>query len=155
MAETKRVVIIGWDCAPTEVFSEEWLARMPNVAKLVSNSTYGPLRRSEPPITVPAWTSMFGSRNPGALGFYGFRNRKVGTYDGKWIATSAAVQVPRVWDLLSDAGKRCCVFNVPQTFPVRPVNGIMISSFLTPSMDSEYTYPAEVAEELDSVAGGY
>jgi len=31
----------------------------------------------------------------------------------------------------------------------------MISSFLTPSTDSEYTYPAEVAEELDRVAGGY
>ncbi len=155
MAETKRVVIIGWDCAPTEVFSEEWLARMPNVAKLVSDGTYGPLRSTDPPITVPAWTSMFSSRNPGVLGFYGFRNRKVGTYDGKWIATSAAVRVPRVWDILSDAGKRCCVFNVPQTFPVRPVNGIMISSFLTPSMDSEYTYPAGVAEELDSVTGGY
>ncbi len=155
MAETKRVVIIGWDCAPTQVFSEEWLAGMPNVAKLVGAGTYGPLRSSDPPITVPAWTSMYSSRNPGALGFYGFRNRKVGEYEGKWIATSAAVRVPRVWDILSGAGKRCCVFNVPQTFPVRPLNGIMVSSFLTPSTDSEYTYPPGVAEELDSVTGGY
>ena len=157
MAETKRVVIIGWDSAPTDLFEEQWQTRMPNLHRLVREGTYGPLRSSDPPITVPAWTSMFSSRNPGALGFFGFRNRKVGEYAGKWIATSASVRVPRIWDLASQGGKRCCVFNVPQTYPLpaKPVNGIMISSFLTPGTDSDYAYPPGLKPELDEVAGGY
>jgi predicted AlkP superfamily phosphohydrolase/phosphomutase len=157
MAETKRVVIIGWDSAPTDLFDEQWQARMPNLHRFLSEGTYGPLRSSDPPITVPAWTSMFSSRNPGALGFFGFRNRKAGEYAGKWIATCAAVGVPRIWDIASQAGKRCCVLNVPQTYPLpaQSVNGIMISSFLTPSTDSDYTYPPDLKTELDQVAGGY
>lgn len=155
MSAAKRVMIIGWDCAFTQLLDDEWLARMPNFAKLVKNGTYGPMRSSDPPITVPAWTSMFSSRNPGQLGFFGFRNRRIGEYEGKWIATSNAVKVPRIWNIASDAGRRCCIFNVPQTFPVSEVNGIMVSSFLTPSTDSEYTYPRELAQELDRVTGGY
>ncbi len=155
MAETRRVVIVGWDSAPADLLTDRWLGRMPNLSNLVEAGTCGPLRSTDPPITVPAWTSMFSSRNPGALGFYGFRNRKVGTYDSAWIATSTAVHVPRVWDMLSDAGKRCCVLNVPQTFPVAPLNGAMVSCFLTPSTESRYTYPAELAAELGRVTGGY
>ena len=103
------MVVIGWDSAPVELLSAEWLRRMPNLARITGSGTFGPLRSSDPPITVPAWTCMFSSQNPGRLGFYGFRNRKPGTYDDMWIATSAAVKAPRVWEILSDAGKRCCV----------------------------------------------
>lgn len=149
------MMIIGWDCAPTDLFEPHWLSRMPNLASLVENGTYGPLRSSDPPITVPAWTCMFSSRNPGQLGFFGFRNRKIGEYDGKWIASANAVKVPRIWDIASEADRRCCVYNVPQTYPVRAVNGIMVSSFLTPDTNCEYTYPPELADELEEVTGGY
>lgn len=152
---TRRVVVIGWDSAPVELLSAEWLERMPNLARVVEGGTFGPLRSTDPPITVPAWTSMFSSRNPGELGFYGFRNRHPGTYDDTWIATSAAVKVPRVWEMLSEAGKRCCVLNVPQTYPVKPLNGCMVSCFLTPGTDVTYTFPAQLAAELDRVTGGY
>jgi predicted AlkP superfamily phosphohydrolase/phosphomutase len=155
MSKASRVVVIGWDSAPVDLFTPEWLEKMPNLSRLVSGGTWGPLRSTDPPITVPAWTSMFSSRNPGALGFYGFRNRKVGQYEGKWIATSASVPVPRVWEILSEAGKRSCVIHVPQTFPIKPFNGAMVSCFLTPGTDCEYTYPAELAPELEQITGGY
>ncbi len=150
-----RVVVIGWDSAPAELLSEEWLARMPNLARIVESGTSGPLRSTDPPITVPAWTSMFSSRNPGELGFYGFRNRYPGTYDDAWIATSAAVTVPRVWELLSDAGRRCCVLHVPQTYPVKQLDGCMVACFLTPGTDVTYTYPDGISRELDRITGGY
>lgn len=152
---SQRVMIIGWDCASPDLVFEQWRGQLPNLERLVASGVHGPLRSTDPPITVPAWTSMMSSRNPGALGFYGFRNRRPGDYHGKWIATSAAVKVPRLWDLLSAVGKRVCVLNVPQTFPVKPVNGVLVSCFLTPNTDSEFVYPAELKPEILEVSGGY
>jgi len=128
---------------------------MPNFRGLVDSGLWGPLRSSHPPITVPAWTCMLSSKNPGKLGFYGFRNRKPGDVESRWIATSSAVKEPRVWDILSTHGKRVCMLNVPQTYPVKPVNGVMVSSFLTPANESQYTYPDSLKPEIERIADGY
>ena len=53
-----------------------------------------------------------------------------------------------MWNLLSSAGRKVIVAGVPQTYPVSPVNGCLISSFLTPSTLSQYTYPAELKDEI-------
>lgn len=155
MPEAARVVIIGWDCAPPQLVLDRWLDDLPNLKAIVDGGAAGRLRSSDPPITVPAWTCMMSSINPGRLGFYGFRNRTPGRYDGKWIADSSAVRVPRLWDLLGNAGKRTCMINVPQTYPVTKVNGILISSFLTPDTSCEYTWPPGLGEQLDAIADGY
>ncbi len=155
MSQVQRVMIIGWDSAPADLLTAEWLHELPNLRRLTHQGIAGPMRSSDPPITVPAWTSMVSSQNPGRLGFYGFRNRKPGDYEGMWIATSAAVRVPRLWDILSSQGQRCAVLNVPQTYPVAAVNGVLVSSFLTPGTDSEYTYPPGLKDDLHRATGGY
>lgn len=155
MAEAGRVVIIGWDCAPPQLVLDQWLDDMPNLKQIVHGGAAGRIRSTDPPITVPAWTCMMTSVNPGQLGFFGFRNRTVGDYEGKWIANNSAVNFPRAWDVLGDAGKRTCMINVPQTYPVRPVNGILVSSFLTPDTSCEYTHPAGLGKQLDAIADGY
>lgn len=152
---SQRVMIIGWDCAAPRHVLDEWREHLPNISRLMQSGVHGPLRSTDPPITVPAWTAMMSSRNPGVLGFYGFRNRRTGTYDGKWIATAGAIKVPRAWEIASAAGKRVCVLNVPQTFPIRPVNGVCVSCFLTPSTDSSFVYPPELQDEVQRVSGGY
>lgn len=155
MAQANRVVIIGWDCAPPQFVLDQWLDDLPNLKAIAEGGAAGWLESCHPPITVPAWTCMMASVNPGKLGFYGFRNRRPGEYDGKWIANSSAVKYDRVWNILSAAGKRVCTVNVPQTYPVTPVNGIMVASFLTPDTTCEYTYPAGLAKQLDIIADGY
>ncbi len=150
-----RVVVIGWDSAPPQLVFEQLANRMPHLTRLREQGAWGRLRSCHPPITVPAWTCMLASKNPGRLGFYGFRNRKVGGYDTNWIATSAAVREPRVWDILSVKGKSVCLHAVPQTYPVQPVNGVLVADFLTPSTDSDYTYPQGLKQELQQVCKGY
>lgn len=150
-----RVVIIGWDSAPPDLVFDQFASRMPNFTRLRSRGCWGRMRSSDPPITVPAWTCMLTSRNAGALGFYGFRNRRPGGYGTDWIATNAAVRSPRVWDYLSASGLTCCAHAVPQTYPVKPLNGLLVADFLTPSTDSDYTYPTELKEELNRVCQGY
>jgi len=57
-------------------------------------------------------------------------------------------------DDLGAAGKQVIVVGVPQTYPVRPVNGYLMSGFLTPSVQKQYTYPDELRHETDRVLGG-
>jgi predicted AlkP superfamily phosphohydrolase/phosphomutase len=128
---------------------------MPHFTQFRERGCWGPLRSSHPPITVPAWCSMTSSKNPGRLGFYGFRNRRQGGYDTNWIATAAAVHEPRIWDILSAQGRTVCIHGVPQTYPVKPVNGAVVADFLTPSTDSEFTYPASLKDELNAACSGY
>jgi predicted AlkP superfamily phosphohydrolase/phosphomutase len=151
-----RALVIGLDCAAPQWVFDRWLDELPTIRSLTERGTYGILRSCEPPITVPAWSVMTSSRSPGSLGFYGFRNRKDHSYDAMAFADSRAVKVPRVWDLLSQAGRPVVVLGVPQTYPVSEVNGVMISCFLTPDTErSQYTYPAELKTEIESLVGRY
>jgi predicted AlkP superfamily phosphohydrolase/phosphomutase len=144
------------DCAAPQWVFDRWLDELPTIRSLTERGTYGILRSCEPPITVPAWSVMTSSRSPGSLGFYGFRNRKDHSYDAMAFADSRAVKVPRVWDLLSQAGRPVVVLGVPQTYPVSEVNGVMISCFLTPDTErSQYTYPAELKTEIERLVGRY
>jgi predicted AlkP superfamily phosphohydrolase/phosphomutase len=43
---------------------------------------------------------------------------------------------------------------VPLTYPPKPLNGLLVSSFLTPGKDVEYTHPPELKHRLDEIAGG-
>jgi len=150
-----RVMVIGWDCASPELVLDAWKNDLPNINKLMQTGVHGPLRSTDPPITVPAWTAMMSSRNPGVLGFYGFRTRHVGTYDGKWIPPPRPVKVPRAFGIASTAGKGVWFLNVPQTFPIKPLNGVCVSCFLTPSTDSNFVYPPELKAEVQEVSDGY
>ncbi|MGI9657692.1 MAG: alkaline phosphatase family protein [Gaiellaceae bacterium] len=152
----KRVMVIGLDCAVPGLVLERWLDELPAIKSLTERGSYGVLRSCDPPITVPAWSVMTSSRNPGTLGFYGFRNRKDRSYDRLSLADSRAVRLPRVWDLLSLRDRPVIVLGVPQTYPVSRVNGVMVSCFLTPDVaTSEYTYPAELRDEIEQLVGTY
>jgi len=155
MAEQdRRVLVIGLDCAEPSLVFERWRDDLPNLNCLMSQGAYGRLESSHPPITVPAWSSMMAGRDPGQLGFYGFRNRADYSYDQMRIASANAVQTPRVWDVLGAAGKRSILVGVPQTYPVRPLRGCLISDFLTPANARRWTYPEPLATEITELLGG-
>ncbi len=143
-----RVAVIGLDCAePTLVF-DRYAHKLPNLTRLRDSGAWGNLRSCDPPITVPAWMVMMSSKDPGTLGYYGFRNRADRSYDKMTTATSLAVKEPLLWDHLAKAGKQVILLGVPQTYPPRPVNGVMVTDFLTPSIESQYTYPPELKNEI-------
>ena len=157
----RRVLLIGLDCAPPAVLFRKGTDsalglrdQLPSMSRLIDEGIHGPLSSSIPCITVPAWSSMLSSKDPGTLGFYGFRNRADHSYDRMTIASGAAVLEPRVWDMLGAAGKTSIVVGVPQTYPIKPINGHLISSFLTPSVSRQYTHPHELRYEIDRVLDG-
>ncbi|MDR3635009.1 MAG: alkaline phosphatase family protein [Isosphaeraceae bacterium] len=146
--DSTKVVVIGLDCAEPTLAFDRFAHRLPNITRLRESGVWGKLRSCDPPITVPAWMSMMSSKDPGTLGYYGFRNRADRSYDKMTTATSLAVREPLLWDYLGAAGKRSILIGVPQTYPPRPINGLMVTDFLTPSIQSNYTFPAELKDEI-------
>ncbi|MFI5049998.1 MAG: alkaline phosphatase family protein [Gaiellales bacterium] len=155
MSEAKRVMIIGLDCAAPKILFDDMRSELPVISGLMERGVWGELESCDPPITVPAWSCMMSSKDPGTLGFYGFRNRKDHSYDGMTFATNEKMKHDRVWDILSRDGRHVVVLGVPMTFPPRQVNGEMVSCFLAPSIESRYTYPEELRDEIAQTVGEY
>jgi predicted AlkP superfamily phosphohydrolase/phosphomutase len=149
-----RVLMIGLDCVPPQLAFERYRTAMPNLARLMATGTFGALRSSLPPITLPAWACMLSGWDPGELGLYGFRKRMLGSYELQ-LADSRDLQRPMVWDRLGEHGKRVCVLFVPPSYPPRAVHGELVSCFLTPDADSVHTHPVELADELRARFGPY
>ena len=154
-AMPRKVMLIGLDCAEPSLVLERWRDELPTISGLMERGSYGRLTSVIPPITVPAWSCMMSSKTPGDLGVYGFRNRSDHTYDGGFIAMSTAIKEPRLWDYVTRAGGSSIVLSVPGCYPPRPLNGVMVGCFLTPSLESKYTYPAALKDEIAEVVGEY
>jgi predicted AlkP superfamily phosphohydrolase/phosphomutase len=149
-----RVLLIGLDCVPPLLAFDRYHGVMPNLAGLMARGTFGPLRSTVPPITVPAWACMLSGWDPGELGLYGFRNRVAGSHELQ-LASSADRKLPMVWDRLGDRDLSVCVLFVPPSYPPRAVNGQLVSCFLTPDATSPHTHPPELADELRARFGPY
>lgn len=149
------MVIIGLDCAAPELVFDRFAAVMPNVTRLRAEGAWGPLTSVIPAITVPAWACAMTSRDPGQLGIYGFRNRKDHSYDGLAMATANLVREDAVWDIAGRAGRKSILVGVPPSYPPRPVEGVRVGCFLTPSTKSEYTHPPELKAEIEATVGDY
>jgi predicted AlkP superfamily phosphohydrolase/phosphomutase len=155
MASAPRLIIIGLDCAEPSLVFERWRDDLPNLSHLMERGCYGRLESCTPAITVPAWSCMMSGRDPGELGIYGFHNRSDRSYSHMKVADGRAVHVPRLWDILSEEGWKVTVVGVPGTYPPRPVNGALVSCFLTPGIRSEYTYPSELAGQIEEWVDEY
>ena len=146
-------MLIGLDCAEPSLVLERWRDELPTISGLMERGTYGRLTSVIPPITVPAWSCMMASRR---------RPRRVRLPEPlrpllrrSFIATSTAIEAPRLWDLVTRAGGSSIVLGVPGTYPPRPLKGVMVSCFLTPSLESRYTYPPALRDEIADVVGEY
>lgn len=156
MAAIEKVLVIGLDCGEPSLVFDRWLDHMPHTRGLVQAGRFGTLESCLPPITVPAWSCMAASKDPGQLGIYGFRNRADYSYEKLSISTALDVKEPRVWDLLATRNKQSIIIGLPGTFPItRPVKGCMVTCFMTPDTNADYTWPQSLKQEIKSVVGEY
>ena len=150
-----KLLVIGLDCAAPDLVFDRHVDNMPTIKRFQAAGTRGRLRSSDPPITIPAWMCMATGRTPGQLGIYGFRHRRKKTYNDLWIASSLSVKEKTAWEILSDNGKRSVVVGIPPTFPVKPFNGNLITGFITPGTDNEFTHPPALKKEILDKFGHY
>jgi predicted AlkP superfamily phosphohydrolase/phosphomutase len=150
----KEIFILGLDCATPQLVFDKYLKELPTISGLIKNGNYGRLESTVPPVTVPAWMSMMTGKDPGQLGFYGFSDRLDYSYRDHYIVTNQSVKDKTIWDYLGEKGFKSIVMNLPLTYPPKSINGVLISSFLTPDKELSYTYPEEIKDEIDTIADG-
>ncbi|MDD4203121.1 MAG: alkaline phosphatase family protein [Candidatus Omnitrophica bacterium] len=151
----KKVFVIGLDCLAPKLAFDKYISDMPTLSELLKRSTWGPMTSTIPPITCPAWACMTTSKEPGELGIYGFRNRVDHSYERLAIATSYAVKEKAIWDIIGEKGKKSIVVAVPPSYPPKKINGCMVGCFLSPDIDSDYTFPKELAKDIKNNVGQY
>ncbi|MDP5277119.1 alkaline phosphatase family protein [Chengkuizengella axinellae] len=149
----EKLFILGLDCIDSNILDN--LNFTPNIKKMVAQGTYGTLNSTIPPITVPAWSSMLSGKDPGELGVYGFRNRRTYRYDDEVFASSHMVKFDRLWDLFSKVNKKSIIVGVPQTYPINPINGFLVSGFDSPKNSNEFCYPKELSTFIKEEIGEY
>jgi len=146
----KRVVFIGLDGTPF-TFMQRLIAegRVPNAARLAEQGSLLRMDSTWPWVSSVAWSTMMTGVNPGKHNIYGFIDRDPATYK-QFIPTSAYMKAKTLWEVLSEAGKRVIVVNVPVTYPPRQVNGILVGGFLSPSLEKA-VYPPSYLPTLQSL----
>ncbi|MBT4499545.1 MAG: nucleotide pyrophosphatase, partial [Gemmatimonadetes bacterium] len=146
----RRLVVVGLDGTPhsllTRLVRE---GRMPNFSGLLKEGSLVPLQSVLPTVSSVAWTSIVTGCNPGKHNIFGFVDRVPQTYE-MYIPGSRHVLAPTWVDLFSQQGLRVFSMGVPGTYPPKPVNGILISGFLAPSLEKA-AYPEGVAAELSEM----
>ncbi|MEM0117555.1 MAG: alkaline phosphatase family protein [Conexivisphaerales archaeon] len=150
-----KVAVFALDSVPPEMLFEKLLDKLPNTKRMYQRGMHGVLRTCHPPITVPAWMVMMTGKNPGKLGIYGFRHRKPSSYTEGYIVNSSHVKERTVWEILAEKGKRSIVIGIPPSYPVKHKENVtMVSCFLTPSQERDFTNPSELKQEILKITGG-
>ena len=140
----KKTIIIGLDGVPFGLLKK--LAEtgiMPNTGKLIANGTFKKMSSSIPEISSVAWSSIITGTNPGEHGIFGFTDFSPGTYQLSFPNFNNLKKSP-FWTKI--AGKSV-IINVPATYPVKEMDGIHISGFVSIHLEKS-VYPQSLLPEL-------
>ncbi|GAB4339430.1 MAG: alkaline phosphatase family protein [Candidatus Abyssubacteria bacterium] len=155
-AQRNRVIVIGLDGATFDLISP-WVeqGKLPTFQRLLNDGASGPLESVPNQRSAAAWTSLATGLNPGKHGIYEFYEQAHGSYDIRFINSSAR-EGASLWKILSDHGRKVGVMNVPLTYPAERVNGFLIAGIDAPSIHIEgFAHPPELLEEINQKFGRY
>lgn len=144
-----KVFLFGIDGAPPDLIFGLWMQYLPTIRGLVEKGCYARLNSTIPPSTIVAWNSMISGKDTSEIGVFSYTTRD--EHGNSRLVTSRHIKCKLMWDILGEHGKRSVALFVPLSYPVKPINGCMVSDFLTPSVESECAYPASLLEKVRSV----
>ena len=111
---------------------EQWQDELPNLKKMMNEGAYGKLESTVPPLTCPAWPSMFTGKNPGKLGLYDFTSYQPDQKQKFRINSSLDYSSSAIWKMLNAHGKKVGLLNLPMTFPPQKINSFMVCGVGSP-----------------------
>jgi predicted AlkP superfamily phosphohydrolase/phosphomutase len=142
-----RVFVISIDGVPYSFMRAKIESgEFPNFKKFLDNGSFLRMNSVQPCISSVAWASYMTGKNPAKHNIFGFVDKKPGTHE-IFVPNSANMTSDTIWEMMSRAGKKVFVMNVPVTYPPRQVNGILIGCFLCTQIE-KIAYPAHVSREL-------
>jgi predicted AlkP superfamily phosphohydrolase/phosphomutase len=148
------LAIVGIDGATYEIIRPMVAAgELPHIARLLREGASGDLESEKPPMTPPAWTSMFTGLNPGRHGVFHFIRRKLGTYVCE-LNDSRNYAGKDLMSLLGSRGWSVGALSVPMTYPPFPAkDGWMVSGIPMPLKGDTIAWPKGTVAEMERVLG--
>jgi predicted AlkP superfamily phosphohydrolase/phosphomutase len=146
MPKSAPCVMIGWDGATFDLLTP-WVEQglLPNLARMLAKGSSRRLRSIIPPISPAAWASIMTGMNPGKHGILDFQEFNPSDYVSQQpnLINSTHFAGSTILDILSERGLRVCSLQIPMTYPVWPVNGLLLAGVPNPDDSIGYTYPAD------------
>ena len=139
----RRMAVLGLDGLPLSLAAELG-ASLPNVRRLAEQGTT--VRAELPELSPVNWTSFYTGEGPEKHAIFGFSRMDPQTYETN-VADSSHVCCPTVFDRLGEAGLVSRVINLPNTYPARPLRGMLVAGFVAHDLERA-VHPPFLAAEL-------
>lgn len=171
MTNTKnaKVFAVGLDGVPYTLLMD-YIAKgyLPGIKRILDDG-YGlhQMDASVPDVSSTSWSSFMTGVNPAEHGIYGFIDLEPGSYN-MFFPNSTDISAPTIWEIAegSAGGKtstlseryqgrlkgklKSLVFNIPQTYPARKLNGVLTAGFVCPDL-RKGTYPEGAYDYLKGI----
>lgn len=132
--ERPRLVVLGLDGLPLSLARRLCAAhprRFQHLARLTAQAVG--IRAELPELSPVNWTSFYTAAGPEAHGVYGFTRLDPETY-ALSIADSTWPRCPSIFHRLGERGLVSKVVNLPNTYPARPLKGMLVAGFVAPEL---------------------
>ena len=151
----ERLLVVALDGADFRLL-QPWMdaGDLPHLAALARDGAHGPLRSVVPPLTPPAWASFATGKRPDRHGVFGFTERGADAEELRPV-NAGNIRGATLWDYLREFGVRSAVVGVPMTYPPTPLDGALVSGFMTPAGRRDFVRPSEMLDEIESRFGPY
>ncbi len=178
----KKLVILGFDGVDPRLV-QRWSEDLSNLQRLSKEGTFDELQTVTPPESPVSWSSFAVGGNPGRHGVFDFLRRPVGSYIpteesfaerqyAEFLFGQIPIKMPKAklrrggtafWDVLSEAGVRTSLVEVPITFPPpRLSHGRALSGLGVPDIRGtqatfhEFVHypPGKEPEVMETTLGG-
>ena len=144
MTRNGKTVIIGLDGVPfgmIENLADNGI--MPNTAELISEGIFKKMLSSIPEVSSVAWSSMITGKNPAEHDIYGFTDLLPNSYQ-MTFPNYNDLKAPPFWEMMEG---KSVIMNVPSTYPVREMNGVHISGFVSINFEKSI-HPKSLVPQL-------
>lgn len=143
-----KVVIFGLDGVPYDLIKDlSERGVMPAFSRLIKEGIFCKMASSIPEVSSVAWSCIITGKNPGEHGIYGFVDLRPGGYK-LFFPNFNSLKVKPFWERWDNL--RSAIINVPNTYPARPLNGILISGFVALDLEKA-TYPRNLVSKLEEM----
>ena len=120
--------------------------QIPFFKEIADNFRYGEMTTVAPATTAMGWPAFYTGKNSGKTG--NFRREQGSGLLSAFSKGRNGVDGDALWDILTREGMKSVVFNMPFTFPVKELNGILISSF---DSGEDWVYPKHLKKKIAKI----
>jgi len=141
----KKTLIVGIDGAEYAHITshiDPW--KLTFFKRMKQKGCFGKLESVIPPCSCPSWACFGTGKNPGKIGAFSFLDKKPKSYDMQ-LNHSVLNELYCFWDILSDAGKKVILLNMPLYGKRHLINGDFVAGDF---LERPVCYPPELANKL-------